>query len=108
MGVDKIGRPVLLQALSPRDDQELKILLYLNMSVFAELRDPGNHTVPVLEIITLRNSWHLIIFPLWGRKWYNPPGGQAIHYLQVACDVLDGLAFMHSHGIAHGVRSVVI
>ncbi|KAI0806721.1 kinase-like domain-containing protein [Fomes fomentarius] len=85
-----------------KSSQELHIAQF-----FTSLPDPQNHCVPVFDVFPdpLNSQWSLVAMPFL--RPFNDPD---FHYLGEIVDMMDqtleGLAFMHSHRVAHRDISV--
>ncbi|KAF7371663.1 Kinase-like protein [Mycena venus] len=99
LALDQKGREVVIKAVR-RDSSERDIIERLASS---PLRDcPENHTIPVLSILDL-GSVTFLVQARWGhcnRGRYVP--SLAFWAGTVQHQLLEGLAFMHGHRIAHG------
>ncbi|OSC97567.1 kinase-like protein [Trametes coccinea BRFM310] len=80
-----------------RDSQELQVSHYLS-----SLRDPQNHTVPILEYLEDPFDARLCLMVMPYLRPINDPEfstvGEVIDFVN---QTLEGLAFMHRHRIAH-------
>lgn len=78
-------------------DQESRIA-----SILAAVEDPANHSVPILDTFTdpADDSVSYIVMPFL-RSSDNPPFETVGEVADFVDQVLEGLVFMHSHGVAH-------
>jgi serine/threonine protein kinase len=78
-------------------DLESRIALALS-----NIDDPANHSVPVLDTFVdeVDASLSYLVMPFL-RMPDDPPFGVVEEVIDFADQVLEGLAFMHSHGVAH-------
>ncbi|KZV74540.1 hypothetical protein PENSPDRAFT_681919 [Peniophora sp. CONT] len=106
VGIDAIrisdGLRVYLKIIKNDDVHltELEIFRFLDSDTLR--RDPRNHTVPLLDVISLPNSGQLLlVMPLlcwWGVPDFDTVG-EAVDFFQ---QIVEGIQFMHEHNIAHG------
>ncbi|KAJ7938686.1 kinase-like domain-containing protein [Mycena leptocephala] len=95
LAVDSIGREVFVKAV-PHISEEWRIISFL-----ASLNhEPHNHTIPVVKILRY-NDAVFIVQARWGSRPFHPPL-EPHEWVGVAYQLLEGLAFMHKHGIGHG------
>ncbi|KAJ8592592.1 hypothetical protein M405DRAFT_812477 [Rhizopogon salebrosus TDB-379] len=95
------GRTVCIKWIRPAyTENERAICEYLRSPQLS--RDPTNHCVPVIEFIpdeSLVDACYLVM-PLL--RPFNDPEfmvmGEVVEFIQ---QILDGLQFMHKHGVAH-------
>ncbi|OSD03660.1 hypothetical protein PYCCODRAFT_1490426 [Trametes coccinea BRFM310] len=85
---------------TPSDSQELKILEYLSS---AEMRrDPRNHCVPLLDVLCdpAEPETSYIVMPFL--RFIDDPAFELLDdVLECLDQVLEGLGFIHDHGVAH-------
>ncbi|KAL1937550.1 hypothetical protein VTO73DRAFT_13045 [Trametes versicolor] len=85
---------------TPTDSQELQILSYLNSNEVRQ--DPRNRCVPLLDVLrdpsTPETSFMVMPFL---RYIDIPPMERIEDVLDCFDQVLEGLVFMHDHGVAH-------
>ncbi|KAJ7486753.1 kinase-like domain-containing protein [Mycena latifolia] len=98
LALDRFGRNVFLKAC-PRDSMEWKIVQHLSDSTPA--RHPWNRTIPIMNIIHTRH-YVVLVQAYWGTIPFIPPCDTLVTRLHVAKQVLEGLCYMHSVGVAHG------
>ncbi|GJE92554.1 kinase-like domain-containing protein [Phanerochaete sordida] len=93
------GRLVCIKRVTT-DGQELLIANYFSTGPLRE--DPKNHCVPVIDSFrdeeTPEDSY--IVMPFM-RNMDDPPFELVTDVLEFADEVLEGIAFMHAHGVAH-------
>ncbi|KAI0753329.1 kinase-like domain-containing protein [Daedaleopsis nitida] len=80
-----------------KDSEEIHIGRFLT-----SLRDLRNHCIPVLDVIPdpFDPEWSLLVMP-YLRPFNDPPFytvGEVIDFID---QTLEGLAFLHRHGVAH-------
>ncbi|KAJ3783960.1 kinase-like domain-containing protein [Lentinula aff. detonsa] len=111
------GAPVALKLISMSaqintpDSNEIEILQYLSSSALAQ--DPRNHCIQMIdsfEVFTPAEMKELsaqgfsnafiAVFP-FARKWTDIPFRLVWEGLDFVRQVLEGLAFLHEHNIAH-------
>ncbi|EJT97914.1 kinase-like protein [Dacryopinax primogenitus] len=99
------NRGVLLKLWNnnEQDGKELPILQYFSDP--ARSSDPNNHCVPLLGTLTIPGRSDLfeciIVEPLL-RRGQEPPYLIAAEAMDFILQALEGLAYMHSHNVAHG------
>ncbi|TDL26671.1 hypothetical protein BD410DRAFT_836519 [Rickenella mellea] len=100
VGIDYLGRDIYMKALR-RDSREISVLRHLLQPSLKS--DPRNHTIPVLRIIDIW-GWSIVVQPRWGTEWQKPlkGSGSVVRRVEIARDLVEGLAFMHLNGVAHG------
>ncbi|KAI9063466.1 hypothetical protein FKP32DRAFT_1572015 [Trametes sanguinea] len=105
-------RPHLMDARRTSDDSlvlikrihsnstELAIATYLNSRELCQ--DPRNHTVPVLDVLCdpEDDTVSFLVMPFL-RNIDDPPFESLENVLDCCEQLLEGLVFMHDHGIAH-------
>jgi len=71
-------------------------------STLSALDDPANHSVPILDtfVDSVNESITYLVMPFL-RSSDNPPFEFVEEVLDFADQILEGLAFMHSRGVAH-------
>ncbi|EIW62121.1 uncharacterized protein TRAVEDRAFT_44951 [Trametes versicolor FP-101664 SS1] len=82
------------------DSQELQIVAYLNSD---ELRqDPRNHCIPLLDVLQDPSApdTSFMVMPFL-RYIDSPPMERVEDVLDCFDQVLEGLVFIHDHGVAH-------
>ncbi|ETW79686.1 hypothetical protein HETIRDRAFT_419350 [Heterobasidion irregulare TC 32-1] len=114
------GAQVVLKIHSPVDplpkQQEISTLRYFSSTSLAD--DPHNHVLPLLDVLEVPGTgsfdWtdvpegasagasgiRIAVMPLL-RDWYSPPFCMAVEALVFIKQMLEGLAFLHAHGVAH-------
>nr|GAT56653.1 predicted protein [Mycena chlorophos] len=99
MAYDAQDRVCALKALNnTRSASELDILTYLNSP---HLRaDPTNHTIPLLDKLVTK-EWTFAAMPYWPRSVQACIPWEVDDYFQRLEQALEGLAFMHRHGVVH-------
>ncbi|KAI9458630.1 kinase-like domain-containing protein [Lactarius psammicola] len=102
-------RPLLVDATRISDDKlvyikevktgDLESRIALALS---EIEDPTNHSVPILDtfVDSVDKSISYLVMPFL-RMSDDPPFGVVEEVVDFADQVLEGLAFMHSRGVAH-------
>ncbi|KAF8509665.1 kinase-like domain-containing protein, partial [Hysterangium stoloniferum] len=105
---DGLNRRLIIKAISPyQNASEIDIITYLN---FPRLRSsPHNHTIPLIEQFRL-GGWHFMVMPLWNMTFAPYLVWQVDDYFRRSIQCLEGLDFMHDHGIAHRnicIRNIV-
>ncbi|KAJ3964793.1 kinase-like domain-containing protein [Lentinula raphanica] len=111
------GTPVALKLISMSaqintpDSNELEILQYLSSPALDQ--DPRNHCIQMIdgfEVFTPSemkqlsmqgfSNAYIVVFP-FARKWTDIPFRLVWESLEFIRQILDGLAFLHEHNIAH-------
>ncbi|KAK7031958.1 kinase domain-containing protein, partial [Favolaschia claudopus] len=79
------------------NSREIKIIQYLS-----QIQDPRNHTIPLLDVILLPpdNSCSLLVTP-YTRRFNHPAFHCRAEYVEAMQQFLEGLQFMHDHGVSH-------
>jgi len=96
--VDKNGRYVFVKAFPEARCPELEALRFLSSEPLRS--DPANHTIPVLEFLSLPEITFAVM-PGWGWWSQSAVPRNVREWLSVAYDLTEGLDFMHRHGVAH-------
>ncbi|TDL17188.1 hypothetical protein BD410DRAFT_843815 [Rickenella mellea] len=93
------GMDVMVKRISA-GSKELAIAQFLTAPERA--RDPRNHCVPILDHFAHDNdpSVHFIVMPVL-RKFNNPPFHTVREALDFIEQTLEGISFIHEHGVAH-------
>ncbi|OCB91920.1 hypothetical protein A7U60_g788 [Sanghuangporus baumii] len=93
------GMKVVIKAVR-RDSTETSIGIFLSSPDLA--KDPRNHCVPILDVIRDESAPNLefLVMPLL-RPFNKPPFFSVDEMLDFMKQVLEGLVFMHSVGVAH-------
>ncbi|KAI0369571.1 hypothetical protein BV20DRAFT_1020643 [Pilatotrama ljubarskyi] len=84
----------------PSDSQELQILSYLSSEDMR--RDPRNHCVPLLDVIRddSQPNTSFIVMPFL--RYIDSPSFELVEDILDCLDqILEGLVFLHDHGVAH-------
>ena len=80
---------------------------FLEILTSPTLRDnPANHTIPQAVVSILYHHAGETVFIVqakWGAEWLWPRLETMDEHYLVAHQLLEGLAFIHLHGIEHGV-----
>jgi len=93
-----------LKALHNRRSRaEIDIISFLNSPKMRSCAD--NHTIPLLDKI-VTEEWTFIVMPYWPRSAQNCIPWEVEDYFNRLTQVLEGLSFMHQHGIIHRDISV--
>ncbi|KAI0077229.1 hypothetical protein K474DRAFT_1596436 [Panus rudis PR-1116 ss-1] len=81
-------------------NNEIKIARYLSSDVLQ--KEPDNHCILMLDVLTdpIEPSTALMVMP-YLRPFDNPPFGAIGEVLDFVRQTLEGLSFMHRHGVAH-------
>ncbi|KAJ7093684.1 kinase-like domain-containing protein [Mycena epipterygia] len=95
IGLDDRGRNVFIKAVKASLD-EWRTIQYLSTT-----KHPWNRTVPRVSLITA-DKWVFIVQAYWGSLWDRPPWDSVSTRLRMARQLIEGLCFMHMHGVAHG------
>ncbi|KAJ7636232.1 kinase-like domain-containing protein [Roridomyces roridus] len=99
MAYDSQDRVCAIKALhNERSRDELDILAYLNTPKLRAA--PGNHTIPVLDTI-VTEDFTFVVMPYWPRSVQACIPWEVDDYFRRIEQALEGLAFLHRHGIIH-------
>ncbi|KAK6996315.1 kinase-like protein [Favolaschia claudopus] len=103
LGLDRCRRQVIIKAVAP-GAAEARILERLALG---PLRDhPDNHTIPIVSIlhnIIINDRATFLVHAQWGQwRLERTPCSLSFWAGTQAYQLLQGLAFMHDQGIAHG------
>ncbi|KAI0700983.1 kinase-like domain-containing protein [Cerioporus squamosus] len=81
----------------PNDTDEIRIAQFLS-----SIRDPRNHCVPVLDVFEdpFDPEFSLLVMP-YLRQCNDPPLTNVGEVIDLLDQMLEGLAFLHEHRIAH-------
>ncbi|KAL5530907.1 hypothetical protein ACEPAG_3783 [Sanghuangporus baumii] len=98
MDAKRNGRRIKMKKLA-KGSKELEIARFLSSAEM--LKDPRNRCVPVLDVFSDEDS-HLefMVMPLLSR-YSEPPFSTVDEALDFVKQLLEGLVFMHEHGVAH-------
>ncbi|KAM5532635.1 hypothetical protein V8D89_013679 [Ganoderma adspersum] len=93
------GKLVLLKRVAA-DSMEVKIASYFSSQGIRE--DPRNHCIPVLDVIPDKDNSNkcYLVMPFL-RYVDRPPFESVQSILDCGEQLLEGLVFMHEHGVAH-------
>ncbi|THH04988.1 hypothetical protein EW146_g10020, partial [Bondarzewia mesenterica] len=95
----KIHTPLDALHVHPSKEHELAVLAYFSSPPLSD--DPRNHCVPLLDVLDVSgDDVRISVTPLF-RDWYAPPFCMTVEALGFIRQLLEGLEFMHEHGIAH-------
>ncbi|KAF9561605.1 hypothetical protein CPC08DRAFT_425200 [Agrocybe pediades] len=96
---DALGREVVIKLVSDgKKTTELDFLKFLNTK--KARADPRNHTIPVIEFITLE-KYAFVVMPRWSNPCY-PLGFDTVEeVLNFARIFFEAFAFLHDNRIAH-------
>ncbi|KAJ6619292.1 kinase-like domain-containing protein [Mycena sp. CBHHK59/15] len=104
MGYDAQDRIVALKALhNSRARAEIDLITFLNAPTMRAC--PDNHTIPLLDKI-VTEEWTFIVMPYWPRSVQACIPWEVEDYFNRLAQALEGLCFMHRHGIIHRDISV--
>ncbi|KAJ6528090.1 kinase-like domain-containing protein [Mycena capillaripes] len=104
MAYDAQDRVCAVKALhNSRSRAEIDIITFLNSPKMRAC--PDNHTIPVLEKI-VTEQWTFIVMPYWPRSVQICIPWEVEDYFNRLQQALEGLSFMHRHGIIHRDISV--
>ena len=79
------------------DSNERRLLHYLS-----RIKEPSNHTIPLLDVIDLRIEKTIIVLP-----WKSPlpgvlqSGDRPDDVVSLCLQFIEGVAFLHQHNVAH-------
>ncbi|KAJ7093360.1 kinase-like domain-containing protein [Mycena belliarum] len=104
MAYDAEDRVCALKALHNfRSRAEIDIISFLNSPKLRSCAD--NHTIPILDKI-VTDDWTFIVMPYWPRSVQTCIPWEVEDYFNRLIQALEGLCFMHRHGIIHRDISV--
>ncbi|EJD35549.1 hypothetical protein AURDEDRAFT_175347 [Auricularia subglabra TFB-10046 SS5] len=98
---DPIGRFVLIKAVFNSSD-ECALLRFLR-DHRAQHADPTDHTIPIFDLIDI-GFMTFIVMAQWADAW--PRFYTLGEFIECFRQCLEGLNFLHSNLIAHGVRDI--
>ncbi|EIM88669.1 uncharacterized protein STEHIDRAFT_166704 [Stereum hirsutum FP-91666 SS1] len=82
------------------DDSEVRIATYLSQDLFRQ--DPHNHSVPILDLFQDSENPDILYMVMPFLSLADQPPFNTVGEVVDFCDqVLEGLVFMHDHGVAH-------
>ncbi|KAJ7817977.1 kinase-like domain-containing protein [Mycena olivaceomarginata] len=99
LALDPSGREVIIKAV-PSDSMEAQILERLASPPFRD--NPENHTVPVVSILHCDPATFLVQARWGDLDLHRYPSSLNFWAGTQAYQLLQGLNFMHEHGVAHG------
>jgi hypothetical protein len=101
IAVDDLSRDLYVKAVS-KSSNEWRILEYLSSPALRS--NPANHTIPIISVLHHHDEETVFLVQAkWGTDWLYPILENMKERYIVAHQLLEGLAFMHGHGIGHGV-----
>ncbi|KAJ7723726.1 kinase-like domain-containing protein [Mycena maculata] len=104
MAYDAQDRVCAIKALhNSRSRTEIDIITLLNSPKMRSCAD--NHTIPILDKI-VTEDWTFIVMPYWPRSAHSCIPWEVEDYFNRLTQALEGLSFMHRHGIIHRDISV--
>ncbi|KAI0352731.1 hypothetical protein OH77DRAFT_1513089 [Trametes cingulata] len=83
-----------------RDSRELQITPYLSSHPLR--RDPRNHSIPILDVLhdPQDDNWSYLVMPFL--RYIDDPPFETVGDILECCEqLLQGLVFLHEHGVAH-------
>ncbi|KAG8891827.1 hypothetical protein FRB99_003327, partial [Tulasnella sp. 403] len=93
------GQPVFLKHIS-KSSTELELGKYLSSSEL--LKDPRNHTAPLLDVLEDESDPENVIVVLPFLRPINAPYPASVkECIELVQQTLEGLVFLHEHKIAH-------
>ncbi|KAJ7820825.1 kinase-like domain-containing protein [Mycena olivaceomarginata] len=93
-----------LKALhNSRARAEIDIITFLNSPKLRAC--PDNHTIPILDKI-VTEEWTFIVMPYWPRPVHACIPAEVEDHFNRLTQALEGLSFMHRHGVIHRDISV--
>ncbi|KAJ6505696.1 kinase-like domain-containing protein [Mycena vitilis] len=104
MAYDAQDRVCALKALhNSRSRAEIDIITFLNSPQMRACAE--NHTIPILDQI-VTEEWTFVVMPYWPRSVQTCIPWEVEDYFNRLAQALEGLSFMHRHGIIHRDISV--
>ncbi|KAI0363835.1 hypothetical protein BV20DRAFT_1039723 [Pilatotrama ljubarskyi] len=101
MDARRISDNKLVQLKQVRSDsREVQITAFLSSPTLRE--DPRNHSVPILDVLRdpEDDKWTYLVMPYL--RYIDNPRFETVGDILQCCDqLLEGLVFLHEHGIAH-------
>ncbi|KAJ7473724.1 kinase-like domain-containing protein [Mycena galericulata] len=99
MAYDAQDRVCAVKALhNSRGRAEIDVVTFLNSPRMRACAD--NHTIPLLDKI-VTEDWTFIVMPYWPRSAQTCIPWEVEDYFHRLTQALEGLSFMHRHGIIH-------
>ncbi|KAJ7134582.1 kinase-like domain-containing protein [Mycena epipterygia] len=96
------SRRVVFKIVDSSQNYEADIYTYLRLDDPAISEDPRNKAIPVFEIMEITPTRSIVVTEAWGPHWNYPnPIDTWEEFAEFGRQVLEGLAFLHSHRIAH-------
>ncbi|EIW62120.1 uncharacterized protein TRAVEDRAFT_144504 [Trametes versicolor FP-101664 SS1] len=93
------GKLVYLKKIKP-DSEELQLLQYLSSPEM--LQDPHNHCVPLLDVIYDPSDPQMCFVAMPYLRYIDHPPFEFVEdMLEFGEHILEGLVFLHDHGVAH-------
>ncbi|KAJ7750287.1 kinase-like domain-containing protein [Mycena metata] len=97
------SQEVIFKIIDTSKGDEVRILSYLKQCESTTSRGLHQKVVPILEIIEVTTTLSIAVTEEWGIfcNYYDGSPETWEEFAEFACQVLEGLAFLHAHRIAH-------
>jgi hypothetical protein len=95
------GKYVVFKIVNTTWSYEAEIYTYLKLGDPAVSNAEQNKTIPVFDVLKLSSSRTLVVTEMWSPYWNFHDVEDWERFSMFVRQVLEGLAFLHSHRIAH-------